>query len=104
MDFADFPPYTINVPILSLYFRYFVVGKAMEAEKLYWLSIGPRVNRKYCRRLHAGTRAVVSWLVRSPWPGTLCCVLGRDTHSASLYPMYKWVPANLLAEGSPAMD
>ena len=35
VDFADFPPYTLKVSILSLYFRYFVVEKAMEAEKLY---------------------------------------------------------------------
>ena len=45
--------------------------------------------------------------VFEPWPGTVCCVLGHLTHltlTASLAQVYKWVPANLLLGGSPAMD
>ena len=40
------------------------------------------------------------------WPGTLCCVLGQDT--LLTVPLstqvYKWVPANLMLGGNPAMD
>ena len=34
-----------------------------------------------------------------PWPGTLCCVLGQDSHSASLHPGVEMVSGELTAGG-----
>ena len=41
-----------------------------------------------------------------PWPGTLCCVLGKDTtlKVPLSTQVYKWEPAKFNAGGSPAMD
>ena len=42
-----------------------------------------------------------SGLGSSPGRETLCCVFGQDT---SLSQVYKWVTANLMLGGNPAMD
>ena len=41
------------------------------------------------------------------WPGTLCCVLRQDILALTVplsTQVYKWVSANLMLGGNPAMD
>ena len=59
-----------------------------------------RWPRGQCTRLRS------EWSGFKPWPGTLCCVWAR--HFTLTMPLstqvYKWVPANLMLGGNPAMD
>ena len=44
------------------------------------------------QKSHGGQMiGIMHWnlVVFDPWPGTLCCVLGQGTYSASLQPVYR---------------